>query len=72
MYKVCSAGFVELNQEICCILFPYIGTMANKVIKFLNETYGKQSLLESVKAGGWKGLIDGNIAWASILAIFLF
>ena len=35
--------------------------MANKVVKFLNETYGKQSLLESLKAGGWKALIDGNV-----------
>jgi len=35
--------------------------MANKVIKFLNETYGKQSLGASMKAGGWKGLTDGNV-----------
>lgn len=36
--------------------------MANKLIKFLNETYGKQSLLDSLKSGGWKAAIDGTLA----------
>ena len=36
--------------------------MAGAVVKFLKETYGKQSLTDAVKAGGWKSLIDGSLA----------
>jgi len=30
--------------------------------KFLKETYGKQSVLDAVKAGGWKAFKDGTLA----------
>lgn len=36
--------------------------MANKVVKFLGDNYGRKGLVEILKAGGWKGLLDGNIA----------
>lgn len=32
------------------------------VVKFLRETYGKATLLECVKAGGWKSFFDGSLA----------
>ena len=37
------------------------------VVKFLKEAYGKQTLLESLKAGGWKAALDGNLAYGSAL-----
>ena len=30
--------------------------------KFLKETYGKQSVLDAVKAGGWKAFLVGTLA----------
>ena len=33
------------------------------VIKFLKETYGKQSLVDALRAGGWKALLDGNLEY---------
>jgi hypothetical protein len=30
--------------------------------KFLKETYGKQSVLDAMKAGGWKAFLDGTLA----------
>ena len=35
---------------------------AMALAKFLKETYGKQSVLDAVKAGGWKAFIDGTLA----------
>lgn len=44
-------------------LFPKrAAVMANAVVKFLRETYGKATLLEAVKAGGWRSLFDGSLA----------
>ena len=34
----------------------------NAVVSFLKETYGKQTVLECIKAGGFKALFDGSIA----------
>ena len=30
--------------------------------KFLKETYGKQSVLDAIKGGGWKAFLDGTLA----------
>ena len=30
--------------------------------KFLKETYGRTTVFEAVKAGGWKALLDGTLA----------
>ncbi|KAK9787274.1 hypothetical protein WJX73_009790 [Symbiochloris irregularis] len=37
------------------------------IIKFVKETYKTQTLLEAVKAGGWKALIDGNLAETTLI-----
>jgi hypothetical protein len=36
--------------------------MTNAVVKFLRETYGKATLFDAIKAGGWKSLFDGSLA----------
>lgn len=37
------------------------------VVKFLKETYRKQSLWEAVKAGGWRAALDGTIAETTLV-----
>ncbi|KAK9830380.1 hypothetical protein WJX72_011448 [[Myrmecia] bisecta] len=37
------------------------------LVKFLQETYGKKSLLDAIKAGGWKALIDGNVGQTTLV-----
>jgi len=32
------------------------------IIKFVKQAYGKQTLLDAVKAGGWKIFFDGTLA----------
>jgi hypothetical protein len=32
------------------------------LVKFLKETYGKTTLVDSIKAGGWKAALDGTLA----------
>lgn len=39
----------------------------SSIVKFIKETYKKQTLLEAIKAGGWKALIDGNVAETTII-----
>ena len=50
--------------------------------KFLKETYGRTTVLEAVKAGGWKNFFDGTLAsvpfpswsiatWAFVWQVFL-
>jgi hypothetical protein len=34
----------------------------NAVVSFLKETYGKQTVLECIKAGGFKAFFDGSLA----------
>ncbi len=34
----------------------------SKLVKYVEQALGKQSLMEAVKAGGWKVLIDGTLA----------
>ena len=60
-YKWLSLFFYEssiafLRAEAHCPL----RSMA--LAKFLKETYGKQSVLDAVKAGGWKAFLDGTLA----------
>ena len=35
---------------------------AMALVKFMKETWGKQSVWESLKAGGWRAAIDGTLA----------
>ncbi|CAK0782723.1 hypothetical protein CVIRNUC_005918 [Coccomyxa viridis] len=35
--------------------------------KFLKETYGKQSVLDAIKGGGWKAFLDGTLAQATLV-----
>ena len=51
-----TATVARLNSDACC----HVQVMA--LAKFLKETYGKQSVLDAVKAGGWKAFIDGTLA----------
>ena len=34
--------------------------------KYMGQALGKQSLMEAVKSGGWKVVIDGNLGYVLI------
>ncbi|KAL3161400.1 hypothetical protein ABBQ32_010290 [Trebouxia sp. C0010 RCD-2024] len=37
------------------------------VVKFLKETYRKQTLWEAVKSGGWRAALDGTVAETTLI-----
>ena len=55
----CDRFFQLAHSSLARFLAP---TMSGAVVKFLRETYGKASLLDCIKAGGWKAAIDGSLA----------
>jgi len=36
--------------------------MASAITKYFSQALGKQTVQEALKAGGWKILLDGNLA----------
>lgn len=64
-------GVEPLELQLLCSLLPQsppqshprrAPTMAG-IVKYVERAFGKPSLLEAVKAGGWRCLINGSLTY---------
>ena len=57
-----SLSLVALFTRLLFLSFLVAMAGRNAVVSFLKETYGKQTVLECIKAGGFKAFFDGSLA----------
>ena len=50
--------------KLLCVIIQLFAMFkqGNAIVKFVKDAYGTQTLLDALKAGGWKIFFDGTLA----------